>query len=215
MPITSLPTAHCCDGCIFIAEELQSVSLALKTSQEALKASETALAVAQDVLKKASRRHEDKVAAKTSSFSTFSSVKGKVTVKTPKTLLSYPDDDQSSIKSYVSVSSDDSFPATEPDVNRLPNVASSSTPTVIHSSEDHVPSHLRWYAVLVGRNPGVVQGSSKMHASTSGVKGNLAVRFKTEEEAQVKFSRALDENRVVQVNQTSQVRLTSENVSRP
>ncbi|KAG6809813.1 hypothetical protein H0H92_014635 [Tricholoma furcatifolium] len=63
----------------------------------------------------------------------------------------------------------------------------------------HVPPEQRWYAVYVGRQPGVYQGFQHVSNNTQGIPGNAQQRCVSEASAWSAFTDALDANRVVRV----------------
>ncbi|KAF8065140.1 hypothetical protein FPV67DRAFT_1671424 [Lyophyllum atratum] len=82
-----------------------------------------------------------------------------------------------------------------------PAVATSPVPpppqAVAHG--DHVVNENRWYAVIVGRNPGVHRGSYHVGANTSGIPGGFAQRYASELTAQAAYNAALASGSVYRV----------------
>ncbi|KAJ2915826.1 hypothetical protein MD484_g4586, partial [Candolleomyces efflorescens] len=58
----------------------------------------------------------------------------------------------------------------------------------------------KWYAITVGREPGVYQGSHCVAPNISDIPGGLATRFYSEEAAQDAYNVALSSGKVVRVN---------------
>ncbi|RDB18286.1 hypothetical protein Hypma_000437 [Hypsizygus marmoreus] len=73
------------------------------------------------------------------------------------------------------------------------------TPEVHFRESTSVPSSQRWYAVTVGRVPGVYQGSDNIVANCSGISGNVAINYPTQEAAVAAYDAALERGEVVQV----------------
>ncbi|KAF8869514.1 hypothetical protein CPB84DRAFT_1755013 [Gymnopilus junonius] len=91
------------------------------------------------------------------------------------------------------------IPATEGNADTataaVPSAASGSN-TVI-AAPIHAP---RWYAVVVGRNPGIFQGSTDIPSNIDRIPGGLALKFETEAEARAKFDDRLRAGLVKRVN---------------
>ncbi|RDB21625.1 hypothetical protein Hypma_011226 [Hypsizygus marmoreus] len=73
------------------------------------------------------------------------------------------------------------------------------TPEVHFRESTSIPSSQRWYAVTVGRVPGVYQGSDNVIANCSGISGNVAINYPTQEAAVAAYDAALQRGEVVQV----------------
>ncbi|KAG6808014.1 hypothetical protein H0H92_005688 [Tricholoma furcatifolium] len=78
---------------------------------------------------------------------------------------------------------------TDPD----PEVAAEQAPT------EHVPPEQRWYAVFVGREPGVYQGYHNVAHNIQGIPKGAQQRCVSERSAWEAFKQALDAERVVRV----------------
>ncbi|TFK44060.1 hypothetical protein BDQ12DRAFT_717249 [Crucibulum laeve] len=65
--------------------------------------------------------------------------------------------------------------------------------------EEIASSDVRYYAVLVGRKPGVFTGSNGVAANVLGIAGNVVEKYKTEEEAEAHYLSALNKGQVIKV----------------
>ncbi|KIJ90505.1 hypothetical protein K443DRAFT_126485 [Laccaria amethystina LaAM-08-1] len=78
-------------------------------------------------------------------------------------------------------------------------VSGSSTAATFHP---FVPAEARWYAVFVGRNPGVYNGAHHVTPNIAGISGGLANRYGSFQEATTAYQAALAAQSVVQVTMT-------------
>ncbi|EDR12085.1 uncharacterized protein LACBIDRAFT_324504 [Laccaria bicolor S238N-H82] len=97
---------------------------------------------------------------------------------------------QSSVTTLTGASGPDQGPAIEED-----------SPVAKPQSEYHpfVAAEDRWYAVLVGRVPGVYRGSHHIGPNVNGISGFVVNRYKSEQEAQSAYDAGLDAGHVVEV----------------
>ncbi|KAF8867524.1 hypothetical protein BD779DRAFT_1483253, partial [Infundibulicybe gibba] len=73
-----------------------------------------------------------------------------------------------------------------------------ATPVLAHI--DNVPSEEHWYAVIVGRQPGVFRGVHNAVPNVNGVPGACLRRYSTKKLAEEAYSEALDLGQVCQVD---------------
>ncbi|KAG6914736.1 hypothetical protein DXG01_015686 [Tephrocybe rancida] len=96
----------------------------------------------------------------------------------------------------------DAVPFTEPTTATVaPGNSSADTlvPIQAFSPADYVPGEQRWYAIIVGRNPGVYQGSHHVPPNTNNIPGYVVQRHNTEALAREAYDTALDRQEVIKV----------------
>ncbi|KAG6827158.1 hypothetical protein H0H92_012941 [Tricholoma furcatifolium] len=104
--------------------------------------------------------------------------------------------------SVATSSGDHDIAHSEPSAPLIPSSAVSHPDQALAPEQvptEHVPPEQRWYAVFVGREPGVYQGYHNVAHNVQGIPNGAQQRCVSERSAWEAFKQALDGDRVVRV----------------